>query len=117
MICKGQSSQITGCEFSGLIRLARSSFQMFSLARLPGREWNEEVDCALRWRFCTDFAVQIKTHEQAEQQYIEQMELVNQLKAENTALQQDARAIASLQAEVADLKAKVSLRRSNARRH
>lgn len=51
--------------------------------------------------------MQIKTYEEAERHYLEQLELVKQLKAENAELQRDARTIASLQAEVTELRTKV----------
>lgn len=51
--------------------------------------------------------MQIKTLEESERLYMEQTELVQQLRAENAALQQETRIIASLKAEIADLKAKV----------
>ena len=51
--------------------------------------------------------VQVKTYEEAEQHFREQKSLVQQLKAENAALQKDAKAVAGLKAEVADLKNQV----------
>ena len=51
--------------------------------------------------------MQIKTYEEAERQYIEQIELVKQLKAENADLQRDARTLSTLRTEVTELRAKV----------
>lgn len=52
--------------------------------------------------------MQIKTYEESERVYIEQMELVQQLRAENAALAQESRTIAALKAEIVDLQAKVT---------
>ena len=53
--------------------------------------------------------MQVKTFEEVEQHFREQKSLVQQLKAENAALQKDAKAVAGLKAEVADLKNQVSI--------
>ncbi len=52
--------------------------------------------------------LQIKTLEESERLYLEQIEFVKQLKAENAELQTDARTISSLRAEVAELTSKVN---------
>jgi len=53
--------------------------------------------------------VQVKTYEEAEEHFREQRGLVQQLKAENAALQKDAKATAALKAELADLRSQVHL--------
>lgn len=54
-------------------------------------------------------ALQIKTYEEAEEHFREQKSLLQQLKAENAALQKDVAATAALKLEIADLRRQVNL--------